>query len=121
MIDRNRMLGKWRLVGFRFTDGEGRPGRAEDAPKAGTLHYEPDGRLAVATRQPDGKLFGYFGTFELKNDEVFHHIELGTDAKLDGTTTRRIVSFEGDRLVLTADPPVLGGPGSKAALIWGRP
>ena len=120
MIDRSHMVGTWRLSGFRFTDGNGLPGRPEDAPKAGMLQYGPDGRLAVATRQPDGKLFAYFGKFELKGDEVHHHIELGSDQKLDGTTTRRKVSFEGDLLVLTADPPVLGGPGSKASLIWSR-
>ncbi|MBT3535724.1 MAG: hypothetical protein HN478_17725 [Rhodospirillaceae bacterium] len=74
--------------------------------------------MATATRQSDGTYFSYFGEFELDGDVVQHHIEIAADPKLDGTTTRRDVSFEGDKLVLTANPPVLGGPGSKASLVW---
>ncbi len=51
---------------------------------------------------------------------MLHHVEFAADTRLDGTTTRREVSFEGDRLVLTAAPPVMGGPGSRASLVWER-
>ena len=60
------------------------------------------------------------GSSSSHEDVVLHHVEFASDPRLDGTTTRRAVSFEGERLVLTAAPPVLGGPGSRASLIWER-
>lgn len=119
-MPRDRMIGTWRLCEFRFNDGDGNPGRPEDGPKQGRMEYTADGHMATATRQSDGAYFSYFGEFDLDGDVVQHHIEIAADPKLDGTTTRRDVSFEGDKLVLTANPPVLGGPGSKAALVWER-
>ncbi|MBI76406.1 MAG: hypothetical protein CMM53_01295 [Rhodospirillaceae bacterium] len=113
-----KMIGTWRLVAFRFVDSDGNPGREEDAPTGGRMEYTLDGHMATATRQADGGYFSYFGEFELKGSQVFHHIELSAHSKLEGTTTVRDVSFEGDNLILTASPPVMGGPGSKASLIW---
>ena len=112
------MIGTWRLREFRFTDADGNPGSHHDAPTVGRMEYTSDGHMATATRRPDGSYFSYFGEFELQGDVVLHHIEFAAAPRLDGTTTRRDVSFEGDRLVLTAAPPVLGGPGSRASLIW---
>ncbi len=117
---RDRMIGTWRLHEFRFTDADGNTGSGEDAPVVGRMEYTADGHMATATRRPDGIYFSYFGEFELQDDVVLHHIEFAHDPRLDGTTTRREVSFEGDRLVLTAAPPVMGGPGSRASLIWER-
>jgi hypothetical protein len=115
---RDKMIGTWRLVGFRFVDADGKAGREEDAPTGGRMEYTSEGHMATATRQSNGDYFSYFGEFELKGKQVFHHIELSAHTKLEGTTTVRDVSFEGDNLVLTASPPVMGGPGSKASLIW---
>jgi len=115
---RQKMIGTWRLVGFRFIEADGTQGREEDAPTGGRMEYTAEGHMATATRQANGDYFSYFGEFELKNETVFHHIELSAHSKLEGTTTVREVSFEGDNLVLTASPPVMGGPGSKASLIW---
>ena len=115
---RDKMIGTWRLVNFRFVDEEGKPGREEDAPTGGRMEYTGGGHMATATRQANGDYFSYFGEFELKNNQVFHHIALSAHPKLEGTTTVREVSFEGNNLVLTATPPVMGGPGSKASLIW---
>lgn len=115
---REKMIGTWRLVGFRFVDADGNPGREEDAPTVGRMEYTTDGHMATATRQSNGDYFSYFGEFELKGEQVFHHIEISAHPKLEGKTTVRDVSFEGTNLVLTASPPVMGGPGSKASLIW---
>ncbi len=119
-MDRNRMIGTWRLREFRFTDAGGNSGSGQDAPTVGRIEYTAEGHMATATRRPDGSFFSYFGEFELHEDMVLHHVEFASDPRLDGTTTRRAVSFEGDRMVLTAAPPVLGGPGSRASLIWER-
>ncbi len=119
-MDRDRMIGTWRLRDFRFTDADGNPGLRQDGPAVGRMEYTADGHMATATRRPDGSYFSYFGEFELHGDVVLHHIEFASDPRLDRTTTRRAVSFEGERLVLTAAPPVLGGPGSRASLIWER-
>ena len=115
---RDKMIGTWHLVGFRFIDADGKAGREEDAPTGGRMEYTAEGHMATATRQSNGDYFSYFGEFELKDEQVFHHIELSAHPKLEGTTTVRDVSFEGGNLVLTASPPVMGGPGSKASLIW---
>ncbi len=120
MTNRDRMIGTWRLYAFRFTDGDGNPGSTDEAPVAGRMEYTADGHMATATRRPDGTWFSYFGEFELQGDMVLHHIELAYNPGLDGATTRREVSFEGERLVLTAAPPVMGGPGSRASLVWER-
>jgi len=120
MTYRDRMIGTWRLREFRFTDADGNTGSSEDAPVVGRMEYTADGHMATATRRPDGTYFSYFGEYELQGDVVLHHIEFAHDPRLDGTTTHREVSFEGDRLVLTAAPPVMGGPGSRASLIWER-
>ena len=117
MLDK-QMIGTWRLHAFRFTDENGKPGRKEDAPKTGRIEYTTDGHMATATEQSDGSYFSYFGDFEIKENEVFHHIELASNPALVGTTTVRSVSFEEELLVLTATPPVFGKPGSKASLVW---
>ena len=97
------MIGTWRLVEFRFTDADGNPGRPEDGPKLGRMEYTADGHMATATRQADETKFSYIGEFEI-----------------DGTANRRNAPFDGARLVLTANPSMLGEPGSKASLIWER-
>ena len=117
---RDKLIGTWSLSDFRFTDAEGNPGDQGDAPTMGRIEYTSDGYMATATRQSDGSYFSYFGTFQIQGDKVFHNISLSANQSLEGTTTVREISFEGDKLVLTASPPVMGGVGSKASLVWER-
>ncbi|MDC0033720.1 hypothetical protein OAJ57_04065 [Alphaproteobacteria bacterium] len=45
---------------------------------------------------------------------------MAANTNLDGTTTRHDESFDGQRLVLIANPLVLGGPANQASFTWKR-
>ena len=50
----------------------------------------------------------YAGHFEVKGDEVHHHIEMALNPSLIGTTLIRHVHFDGPNLTLSARPDAQG-------------
>ena len=106
---------------------------------AGWLMYSKDGSMSVAlvkqnrpafssndlsggTTEEKASAFGtyitYCGKYEVKGDEVIHHLEASLFPNWAGTEQRRIYAFEGDNLVLSTPPFELGGVRQTVKLIW---
>ena len=60
----------------------------------------------------------YAGHFELKGDEVHHHIEMALNPSLIGTTLIRRVHFDGPNLTLSARPDAQGKCGGFCGGGW---
>ena len=119
-MDRDPFIGAWRLDDFRLTDADGNTTRPLEGRLKGFILYTADGHMANANLQADGTYFSYFGSYDVLENQLVHHVEMCSDPKLIGTDQRRGVSFEDDRLVLTASPSISGGPGTTAQLVWKR-
>ncbi len=117
-MTRDDLIGTWRLRDFQqVTDGKTSRPWGDDME--GLIVYAPDGYMSVIIRRP-GSVLGYSGPFEIDGEAVLHHIKLATGPELVGTTQRRKARLEGDRLTLTSEVSLYGGPGTSANLYWQR-
>ena len=62
----------------------------------------------------------YAGSYKAENRKTTHCITLSSDPELIVTNQVRLVQFEGDRLPLTVPESMIGGPGTRAEIIWRR-
>ena len=138
---KDRLIGTWTLVS---AEREEIPAGVKTAflgeNPSGFLHYAPDGRmLALITRAgrkaPAGKvatpteaqalirsMIAYGGTYTCVGDEVTHHCDISWNQSFTGTTQKRAVTFEGDRLILSPppSPDPTDGTMSVRRLTWKR-
>lgn len=112
-------IGSWRLVDFRLTAADGNVTRPFGDSR-GLLIYSADGFMSAAMTDGGMRPLFYSGPYEALVDRNVHHIEQSNDPDLVGTDQQRLVSFEGERLVLTASPSIAGGPGTTADIVWER-
>jgi hypothetical protein len=126
---RAQLVGTWRFVSStqRLADGAVRPDPQTGTNGVGYLIYSESGRVCVVVGNPDRPrwtsvqapteaevrnafegLVAYSGTFEVNESEryVIHHIEVDRVPNLAGTDRKRFCSLSGNRLVLTAAPPL---------------
>jgi hypothetical protein len=120
MMDREQLIGTWRLVDFLYTDAAGKTSQPENGMTGGLIIYTADGYVAMATQREDGGFLSYFGRYEVGENHLVHHVEMSPDAALVGTRQQRAARLEDGRLVLTASPTIIGGPGTSADLVWQR-
>jgi hypothetical protein len=137
----NPFVGTWRLNSAEAKTTSGEVGPLFGAVASGYLIYSPDGYMAVeithANRasfasadfrggSTEEKLAGfdsyvsYSGTYEVKGDQVVHHVELSLFPNWSGADQERFFKFSGDRLVLYTPPMPVGGAERKAELVWQR-
>ena len=138
----NPLVGTWRLVSFEVRDDEGRvtyPFGREDA--IGFITYSPDGHMAVQFGRADRArlavgdwvaaapaeiaaaardYFAYCGTYELRDGEVVHRVELSLLPNWIGGEQVRLVAFDGERVTLSTPPTPIGGRQQTATLVWHR-
>ena len=133
------LIGTWKLSSWDTRDDEGDVAYpfGRDAP--GYITYTEDGTVSVvittAGRFPfaSGDLLGgtteekaaaaetcvaYCGTYEIKGDRVFHHVEVSSFPNWAGSAQERIFERNGDRLLLRSLPYLLGGRQQTAYLLW---
>lgn len=126
---RAQLIGTWRLVSSnqRLTDGTVRPDPQTGPKGTGYLVYTESGRVCVVVGNPERSrwasvqapteadvrnafdgLVAYCGTFEVNEAEryVVHHIEVDRVPNSSGTDRKRFCSISGDRLTLSAAPPL---------------
>lgn len=120
--------GAWRLVGWTVTRSDGRRSTPFGEEPSGYLLYTADGHMAVCveerapagsgTRDRSPRVFGYAGTFAVEEGAVVHAVKAATVPSMTGTTQRREVLFENDRLALSA---VDESRGRMDRIVWKRP
>ena len=62
----------------------------------------------------------YAGRYTFHGDRVVHHVELSLFPNWVGSDQERTVELDGDRLILSASPLLLGGKRQVPRLVWER-
>ncbi len=124
-IDRNELIGAWRLRDLVMIDADGGQSRPFREDSTGLLFYTANGYMSVATMQindetGEATFLSYHGPFDLYDDRVVHHIEMSNDAGLVGRDNVRYPALDGATLTLTARPSLFGGEGTEAGIVWRR-
>lgn len=135
------LTGTWRLVSWhnRTADGETVYPLGPDA--VGLVTYTGDGHMMVHIARADRSryatedmaggsteedvaamksMIAYAGRYEFRGDHVLHHVTLSSFPNWVGSSQKRHVRFDGDRLVLSTDPITHQGREITAELVWER-
>ncbi|MEX2129610.1 MAG: lipocalin-like domain-containing protein [Xanthobacteraceae bacterium] len=135
------LLGTWKIVSaVREEVPSGARTDLFGANPVGFLNYSPDQRMMTVIVRSDRKrpaghpignddavhlfrsLMNYAGTFEVRENEVFHYVDVSANEIWTGTEQQRFYKIEGDRLALTSpvnhDP--IDGKVSVRSMIWAK-
>jgi hypothetical protein len=138
-----RLIGTWRLVSFVYELANGAEVNAYGARPAGLLVYDANGMMTAQIASLERPRFAsgdrrtgtrdelhaavegyiaYFGTYEVDEAEgyVTHYEQGDVFPNAVGTKQRRYFEIDGDRLVLSVPPVVLGGERMTARVVWER-
>jgi hypothetical protein len=141
MLKREDMVGVYRGRGEQVVDAAGKVIHSASSSNS-QIMYSADGYVGVVstptgrknTSAPAGRtdLVGatpeelveatrsvtcYAGWFEVKGDEVHHHVEMALNPNLVGQTMIRHVAFDGAYLTLSARPDAQG---QVRRILWRR-
>jgi len=107
---KRRIVGQWRLVSYETREPDGRRGRPY-ADAVGRIDYSERGHMSGQVMRPGRRreeaaagYIAYFGTYEIAPDgkSITHHVEGALHPAWVGGDQRRAMTFDGDRLVLSA-------------------
>lgn len=133
------VLGAWKLVSFDIDEGAGKEKARFGPDPTGYLIYTPQGRMSAVLsgihrpplqppprdaeteancRKAVADFLAYAGTYEIKGDRVFHHVEVSVFTNLVGTTLERQFTIDGDTLTIRTVPPEIWGTSN--VLVWKR-
>ena len=140
-MKREDMIGVYRQTGEEVVDKTGKLIHS-DSNRSSQIMYSADGYVGVVStpngrKMPPGAagrtdLTGatpdelieatrsvtcYAGHYELKGDEVHHHVEMALNPNLVGQTMVRRVHFDGPNLTLSALP---NAQGEVRRILWRR-
>ena len=128
----NAVAGSWKLVAWRRIEAQGSTTYPLGRDATGLLVYTPDGRMivqmtaanrpALPTSDPLGgeaqdraaaysTCLAYFGSYEVKDDTIVHHVEECLYPNWSNTEQVRSFSCDGNSLLLRT-PPSEGAHGS---------
>jgi hypothetical protein len=141
MMKREDLVGVYRQTGEEVVDATGKLIHS-DSNRSSQIMYSADGYVGVVStpggrKKPPGAagrtdLAGatpeelveatrgvtcYAGHYELKGDEVHHHVEMALNPGLVGQTMIRRVQFDGPNLTLSARPDAQG---QVRRILWRR-
>jgi Lipocalin-like domain len=140
-VSNDPLVGTWRLVSFEMRDEQGRVTHPLGRDAVGFITYAPDGHMPVQFGRADrarlavGDWAGatpaeiaaaardylaYCGTYELRDGEVVHRVELSLMPNWIGAELVRLVAFDGERVSLSTPPTLVGGRQQIATLVWER-
>jgi Lipocalin-like domain len=135
-IERNELLGTWKLVSASSTASTGaRDETPYGSNPSGFLTYGEDGRVTALISYGGRKLlssfpspqeqaeafktfFAYAGRYTISDDQITHHVELSSLQNYVNKDLVRIVKFEGDRILLVTPPTPINGKIQTVELIW---
>jgi hypothetical protein len=127
-VQKGDIVGTWHGAGQKNFRSDGTLASEKGADAPGYLLYTPEGHVMVLATDPRGVATGdpakltveekakaaegcvaYFGTFELRGDDVLHHIEVALFPGWVGKTRVRHARIEGRRMTFVTDPEADGG------------
>lgn len=135
----NAVVGAWSLESFVIdAASESEKPRFGNNP-VGYLIYTATGRMSAVLMaahrakldSPKGatstqqelvdslaNFLSYAGTYEIRGNRVFHHVEVSVFTNLVGTTLEREFNISGDTLTIRTLPPEIWGTSNR--LVWKR-
>ncbi|MCX7367050.1 MAG: lipocalin-like domain-containing protein [Alphaproteobacteria bacterium] len=115
------LLGAWHLESWSFIHDDGRPAEYPlGADARGIILYTADGHVSATLMRANlGESFAYAGRYEVRDDAVFHSIEVATNPSLVGVTSTRYIELMGERLTLSG-PDFSAGTGRTQRIAWRR-
>lgn len=115
MLERNDLVGRWRLLSY--TTGVDCHPMGRNA--LGVLQYSADGKVSVHI-MGEG-YFAYFGDYTVDGagSSVTHHLEFCSDPKLVGVSNLRNATLEAGRLTL-AGSMAFGAETRDIRVVWER-
>jgi hypothetical protein len=124
-MEKDALVGTWRLQEYRLTGESGEMTRPWRESSTGLLMYTSDGYMSAAVAMVEElgdapRYLAYCGPFEFDGDQVVHHIQLSSETGLIGTDQVRKVTLEPETLSLSSSPSLYGGDGTTATLVWRR-
>lgn len=133
------VVGAWKLESF-VVDASSESEKPRFGPyPVGYLIYTASGRMSatlMAAHRPRldspkgatstldeltqslANFLSYAGTYEIRGNRVFHHVEVSVFTNLVGTTLEREFSLSGDTLTIRTLPPEIWGTSNR--LVWKR-
>lgn len=138
-----RFIGTWRYESGRFTGEDGSSTDPYGDGATGLVVYDAAGHMTVQLMRGDRPRLGdddvhrvdptrvvasfaglttYFGTYRVDPDAalVVHEVEAASHPDWVGRFLSRRYEFEGDRLILTTQPFVVGAETVTGRLVWRR-
>jgi hypothetical protein len=133
------LVGVWRLESLELCSSDGQKTFPMGRDAKGYINYTEDGFVSVAIMQQGRRRFGsndlpggtmqeqaeaaagylsYCGTYEVKQDQVIHHIEISLFPNWISVDQIRSYEIEGDRLTLSTQPFLVAGKEQTAHLVW---
>ena len=137
----NPLVGTWRLLSFEVRDERGAISFPFGRDVLGYITYTADGHMAVQFGRKDRPrlsnddwwaaasaeiaaaardYFAYSGTYEYRDGEVVHRIELSLMPNWMGGTQLRLVKLDRDTVILSTHPFAVNGRQQVATLVWER-
>ena len=132
MLKKEGLVGVYRQIGEEVVDATGKLIHS-DSNRSSQIMYSADGYVGVVSTPAGRKLLAssggrtdlggatpeelkeatrsvtcYAGHYEIKGDEVHHHVEMALSPNLVGQTMIRRVEFNGADLTLSARPDAQG-------------
>lgn len=136
-VDKNALLGTWRLKSYVVTRGAGGRSTPYGENPSGYLIYSAENRMQVigvaadrtvpaGTSPPDSErvmlydtMFAYAGTFSVEGDKIIHHVDISWNETWTGTDQMRAFEVRGSILTLTTRiRDQVSGVESHYALTW---
>ena len=138
-MTKSDLVGVWRLESFELRSSDGQRTFPMGRDAKGYISYTEDGFMSAAIMTLGRKSFesndirggtteeraeaaggylSYCGSYEVKQDQVIHHIEVSLFPNWISVDQVRLCEIEGNRLTLSTNPFFVGGKDQTAHLVW---
>jgi hypothetical protein len=138
-MPKSDLVGVWQLESLELRSADGQKTFPMGPDAKGYISYNEDGFMSVAIMQQGRKPFNsndirggtmeeqaeaaagylsYCGTYEVKQRQVVHHIEVSLFPNWISVDQIRSYEIEGDRLTLSTQPFLVAGKEQTAHLLW---
>jgi len=138
-MTKSDLVGVWQLESFELRSSDGQRTYPMGSDAKGYINYTEEGFMSVAIMQQGRRPFesndirggtieeraeaaggylSYCGSYEVKQDEVVHHIEVSLFPNWISADQVRLCEIEGERITLSTHPFFVGGKMQTAHLVW---
>ena len=140
-MERNSLVGTWRLLSLEMTGPVGQVSYPLGHDAVGYVIYTEDGYMCVAMMDAHRPEFAggdprqatieekvaawdtyvsYCGRYEIRDNKLIHHVAVGFFPNWVGAELERTIEFSGSRLSIWTPPFLIDGQQQTSHTIWER-